>query len=69
MYPIVVGYAEKAKLSGVSAHNLRHTFAKRRLDKGEDTTTVSALLGHSSLNTTLLISQARGGGPGEGRLE
>jgi site-specific recombinase XerD len=54
LHRIVVSYAEKAKLPGVSAHNLRHTFAKRRLDDGEDITVVSALLGHSSLNTTLL---------------
>jgi site-specific recombinase XerD len=64
LHRIVVGYADKAKLPGVSAHNLRHTFAKRRLDKGEDITVVSALLGHSSLNTTLLYLK-----PGEEDLE
>jgi integrase/recombinase XerC len=65
IHRIVVGYAvDRAKLPGVSAHNLRHTFAKRRLDKGEDVTVVSALLGHSSLNTTLLYLK-----PGEEDLE
>jgi integrase/recombinase XerC len=64
IHRIVVSYADKAKLPGVSAHNLRHTFAKRRLDDGEDITVVSALLGHSSLNTTLLYLK-----PGEEDLE
>lgn len=46
--------AEAGRLAGVSLtpHDLRHTFAKRALDKGAPLTVVSRLLGHSRLETT-----------------
>jgi site-specific recombinase XerD len=52
LHRIVVGYAGQAKLDGVTAHNLRHTCAKRLLDSGSELTDVAAIMGHASLNTT-----------------
>lgn len=47
--------AERAGLSNIHFHSLRHTFATRMLAIGIDVKTVSMLLGHSSVNTTLNI--------------
>ena len=44
---------EKAEISGVTWHTLRHTFASRLLERGVDTMTVKELLGHSSLVVTM----------------
>lgn len=46
--------AELGRLAGVEVtpHQLRHTFAKRVLDKGTPLTVVSKLLGHSRLEIT-----------------
>jgi len=64
LHRIVVDYAELAKLPGISAHNLRHTFGKRTYDKTKDLTAVQQLLGHSSITTTALYAK-----PGEEDLE
>jgi integrase/recombinase XerC len=64
LHRIVAGYAERAKLPGVSAHNLRHTFGKRTYDKTKDLTVVQQLLGHASITTTALYAK-----PGEEDLE
>lgn len=56
---------EKLGISGVHFHTLRHSFATRLLELGVDVKTVSALLGHGSVKTTLdfyahsLIDQQR----------
>lgn len=42
----------------VSPHILRHTYATRRFEEGLDLNTVRLLLGHQSVNTTLLYIHA-----------
>ena len=44
---------EKARITGVSWHTLRHTFASRLLERGVDIVTVQQLLGHSTITVTM----------------
>jgi integrase len=44
---------EKAGISGVTWHTLRHTFASRLVGSGVDIVTVKELLGHSSISVTM----------------
>lgn len=43
----------EAKITGATFHTLRHTFATRGIEKGIDPKTLSVLLGHSDVSTTL----------------
>ncbi len=45
---------ERAELNGVCFHNLRHTFGTRLARKNVDVITIKELMGHSSIEVTLL---------------
>jgi len=45
--------AKQANINNVHFHCLRHTFATRALEEGIPAKTVSEILGHASVNTTL----------------
>lgn len=46
-------YAKACGLEGVHYHTLRHTFATRCIEAGMDVKTLSEILGHSDVKTTL----------------
>jgi integrase len=46
---------EKAKVKSISFHALRHTYATRLLENGENFKTIQELLGHADIKTTLNI--------------
>jgi integrase/recombinase XerC len=54
---VVKKYAYRAELEDVTAHTLRHTFAKDLVDAGTSLDQVATLLGHESLDTTRVYTQ------------
>ena len=56
--------AYRAQLQDVSAHTLRHTFAKNLVDAGVPLDQVATLVGHESLDTTRIYTK-----PSEADLE
>lgn len=47
---------QKARINNVSLHTLRHTFASHLIMAGVDLATVSKLLGHKDITTTMIYS-------------
>jgi integrase/recombinase XerC len=54
---VVKKYAYQARLEDVTAHTLRHSFAKNLVDAGTPLDQVATLLGHESLDTTRIYTQ------------
>lgn len=51
--------ADMASLEGFKLHSLRHTFATKLISAGVDVLTVSKILGHSDINTTMIYAKVR----------
>ncbi|SMO76047.1 Site-specific recombinase XerD [Balnearium lithotrophicum] len=54
---LISRYAKKAGLTDVTCHTLRHTFASHLAMNGVDLVTLKKLMGHSTINTTLIYTK------------
>ena len=57
IHAIVKKYAYQAGLENVTAHTLRHSFAKNLVDASTPLDQIATLLGHESLDTTRIYTQ------------
>jgi len=52
-------FCEKAGLVGFKLHSIRHTHATKLIDAGVDVLTVSKLLGHADIKTTMIYAKVQ----------
>ena len=58
LWRIIARYGRLAQIHGLSPHMLRHTFAHDLAVKGVPIQLISGILGHKSVNTTMIYIQA-----------